>query len=255
MTRRKGATVSNATKVYLVPGVTGHELQRTQILAALFNPDNLIHVANAILLIAFAVRDVLLLRIFFVAGSLAALGYYYYQSPPLWEAIGWTAVYILIHCYWIWRILLERRSVVFSSDEEKLYGLAFQSLDRRKFATLLTFGEWRDAAVGELLQKHGEPVPEVLVPISGKVGIVVDGKKLLSLGPGKLIGTALVLIGERAPMDAVVEEPCRYLAWNVAVVRAILEKDPDLRHQLHAIVSIDLAEKLMELGSSPRSAG
>ena len=92
----------------------------------------------------------LLLRIFFVAGSVAALGYYYYQSPPLWEAIAWTAVYILIHSYWIWRILLERRPVILSPEEEKLYRLVFRSIDRRKIVALLTFGEWRDAVIGAM---------------------------------------------------------------------------------------------------------
>ena len=178
---------------------------------------------------------------------MAALGFYYYHSPPLWEAIAWTAVYILIHSYWIWRILLERRPVILSPEEEKLYRLVFRSIDRRKIVALLTFGEWRDAVVGDRLLKQGEPVAEVLVPISGKVGIFVDGKKLLSLGPGQLIGTALAFTHTPAPCDAVVEEPCRYLAWNVAVVTGFLEKDPELRHQMQAIVSGDLAEKLLAI--------
>jgi hypothetical protein len=186
-----------------------------------------------------------LLRVFFVAGSVAALGYYYYQSPPLWEAIGWTALYILIHAYWIWRILMERRPVVLSPDEERLYRLVFGSIDRHKVVALLTFGEWRDAAVGDRLLKKGELCTEVLVPISGKVGIVANGEKLISLGPGQLIGTALAFTGVPAPCDAVVEEPCRYLAWNVKVVSDFLEKDLELRNQMQAIVSNDLAEKLL----------
>ncbi len=213
-------------------------------MTTLFDPNYLIHVANVILLIAFAVRDVLLLRIFFVVGSLAALGYYYYQTPPLWAAIGWTAVYILIHAFWIWRILLERRPVVLSPEEEKLYRLVFRALDRRKFASFLALGAWRDAAVGDRLLKQGEPVPEVLVPISGRVGMVMDGKKILSLSPGHLIGTGMVLTSDRAPCDAVAEEPCRYVAWDLAVVDRFLEKDPELRNQLRAVVSGDLAEKL-----------
>ena len=44
------------------------------------------------ILAAFAVRDVLLLRSLFLAGSVFAIGYYYFQSPPLWTAIAWTVL-------------------------------------------------------------------------------------------------------------------------------------------------------------------
>lgn len=98
------------------------------------NPNYPINIANLLILAAFAVRDVLLLRSLFLAGSVFALGFYYLQSPPLWDAIGWTVVYCVIHAYCIVRIIMERRPVVLTPDEETLYRLAFRSLDKQKFA-------------------------------------------------------------------------------------------------------------------------
>jgi hypothetical protein len=60
-------------------------------------PNYLINIANLLILAAFAVRDVLLLRSLFLAGSAFAIGYYYFQSPPLWTAIAWTILYSVIH--------------------------------------------------------------------------------------------------------------------------------------------------------------
>lgn len=213
----------------------------------LFDPDYLIHIANVLLLVAFAVRDVLLLRCLFVAGSLFALGFYYYQSPPLWGAIAWTALYIVIHAYWIVRIIFERRPIVLTPDEENLYRLAFGSLDQRKFARLVGLGEWRDAEKGQQLLRAGEPIREVYALASGSVAAHMGDDFIGSVKAGQLVGTAAVLIDGVAPCDFVVEAPGRYIALPLAEVQAFLDKDPELRSQIRQIISAELAEKVLQL--------
>ncbi len=213
----------------------------------LFDPDYLIHAANVLLLVAFAVRDVLLLRCLFVAGSFFALGFYYYQSPPLWSAIAWTALYIVIHAYWIVRIILDRRPIVLTPDEETLYRLGFGSLDRRKFARLAGLGEWRDAEKGQQLLRAGEQLREVYALASGSVVVRMGDQFVGSVEPGQLVGTAGVLIDGVAPCDFVVEAPGRYIALPLADVQVFLDKDPELRSQIRQIISAELAEKLLQL--------
>jgi len=207
-------------------------------------PNYLINIANLLILAAFAVRDVLLLRSLFLAGSVFAIGYYYFQSPPLWTAIAWTVLYCVIHAYWIVRIMMERRPVVLAPDEETLYRLAFRSIDRRKFARLAGLGRWRDAEKGQALSKEGERVNEILALISGKIAARIGGKTAGILEPGKLVGTAGVLLNNIQQCDFVVETPCRYIAWPLAEVQQFLDKDPDLRAQIRDITSADLAAKI-----------
>jgi len=213
----------------------------------MLDPSYLIHIANLLLLVAFAVRDVLLLRSLFLAGSVFAIGFYYLQSPPLWDAIAWTVLYCAIHGYWIVRILMERRPVVLTPDEEALHRLAFSSLERRKFARLAGFGRWRDAEKGQELAKQGEHVKEILALISGKIVARARGQTIGTLGPGDLVGTASVIMNNVQECDFVVETPCRYIAWPIAEVQQFLEKDPDLRAQIRTIVNEDLATKMHEI--------
>jgi hypothetical protein len=217
------------------------------------NPHYLIHIANAILLVAFAVRDVLLLRSLFLAGSVIAIGYYYLQSPPLWDAIAWTALYCVIHTYWIVRILMERRPVVLTPDEETLHRLAFKSLTRRKFARLAGLGQWRDAQKGEELSKEGERVSELLALISGNIEARSGGQTLGHLGPGKAVGTASMLLHETHLCDFVVDTHCRYLAWPVAEVQQLLDRDPDLRAQILNLMSEELANKIRTMVHRPEN--
>lgn len=214
-----------------------------------FDPDYLIHIANVILLAAFVVRDILLLRILFVTGSFFAFGFYFFQSPPLWSAIGWTALYIVIHAFWICRILWERRPVVLNPDEQRLYDLGFGALDLRKFVTVVSLGEWRDGKPGEYIFRKGDPVSEIAIHVSGAVSMRLDGTELALLRPGNMIGTAVVLTSGTAPCDAVLEEPCRYLALSLPIVRELMAKDPELRDQVRVILNQDLSKKLLQVVS------
>ena len=217
-------------------------------------PDYLIHIANVILLAAFVVRDILLLRILFVTGSFFALGFYFLLSPPLWSAIGWTSLYIVIHAFWICRILWERRPVVLNRDEQRLHDLVFGTLDLRKFATLVSLGEWRDGKPGDYIFRQGDQVSEVAIHVSGAVSMRTDGTQLGLLRPGQMIGTALIITSGVAPCDAVIEEPCRYIALPQPIVQEFLAKDPELRDQLRVIVNQDLSAKLLQMASSVLAA-
>ncbi len=199
-----------------------------------------------ILLFAFAVRDVLLLRILFVAGSFAALGFYFYQSPPLWSAIGWTGVYIGIHTYWIVRICFERRPVILTPEEEKLFKLTFSKIDRRKFLTLVSIGRWKDGETGQYFFRHGEKVLQMSVLISGKVSVSVDGKHLVELLPGQVVGAGAVIAGV-APCDAIISESCRYITWDVANVDALRARDREFDSQFSDMVNKDLTAKLHQV--------
>jgi CRP-like cAMP-binding protein len=218
------------------------------------NPNYLINIANLLILVSFSVRDVLLLRILFLTGSVFAIGYYFLQSPPQWDPIAWTVLYCAIHGYWIVRILMERRPVELTPDEETLYRLAFSSLDRRKFARLAGFGRRRNADKGQTLSRQGERVNEILVFISGTIAAGVGDRPIGTLKPGHPVGTAGVLLNNIQECDFVVETPGRYIAWPLAEVQQFLERDPDLRAQVRDIMSADLAAKIHAMTLRMRSA-
>ena len=213
----------------------------------IWNPDYLIHVANAIAVAAFLARDVLLLRSLLVVGGVVVIGYYFSRSPPLWEAMGWSAIYMVIHIVWIWRILLERRPVVLNDEERALHKLTFQTIDDRKFSKILALGKWHDGRPGDSIFLQGEPVTEVAVAISGKVGAYLDGQRVGNMENGLIMGTATVISTGIAPCDALVEDNSRYISWVATTVDEMLAKDTDLRASIQDIVNVDLALKIRQL--------
>ena len=53
-----------------------------------------------------------------------------------------------------------------------------------------------------------------------------------------------MLLSDVQQCDFVVVAPCRYIAWPVAEMQPVMEKDPDLRAQIRDITSEDLAAKI-----------
>jgi CRP-like cAMP-binding protein len=212
--------------------------------------DYLVHFSNILLLVSYSVRDILWLRWFAVAAALTNIPYFLSQPETLWPPILWAGVFITINLYQILRIYLERRPVVLSEDEQKLYDMGFHSLRPREFVSLVLAGEWKNAVAGDKVLNEGQPVSSVCIPISGVVKVRKHGQELETSKPGRVIGTALALTGDPSPVDATFTEPGRYMCWPLYNIRSFLDKRPELRVTLQSLVNRDLAAKLERLASA-----
>jgi Popeye protein conserved region len=206
--------------------------------------DYLVHFSNVLMLAAYSVRDILWLRWFAVAAALTNIPYFLFQGTVLWPPILWAVVFTVINLYQIAQLYLERRPVVLSQDEQKLYDLGFQSLRPREFVSLSLVGEWKNADPGETVVSEGEPVSSLSIPISGAAEVQKSGERIGELKPGHIIGTALAFTGDPSPVRVTFTEPARYMHWSLSSLRRFVDMRPDLRTALQGLISRDLAQKL-----------
>jgi Popeye protein conserved region len=204
----------------------------------------LVHFSNILLVVSYSVRDILWLRWFAVAAALTNIPYFLLQGTVLWPPVLWALVFTAINLYQIVRLYLERRPIVLSQDEQKLYDLGFRSLRPREFVSLSLVGEWRSADAGERVVTEGEPVSSVCIPITGSADVRKQGASIGALRPGNIIGTALALTGEPSPVEVTFTEPARYMRWSLPSLRSFMDKRPELRITLQGLVNRDLAGKL-----------
>ena len=204
--------------------------------------DSLIHLGNALYVVAFAVKDILWLRIITVIGALALSFAFYFQK--LTSAIGWELVFAAINIVWIVLIIRERRPVKLREEEERLRELAFRSLTAREMKELLAFGYWRDAEAGETLIEEDATPDRLLVLYSGRVDVSVRGEKVSECGEGTLIGEVSFLTNSRTTARVTVSEPTRYVWWRNQELRDYMEDHAELRTLLLALMGADTASKL-----------
>jgi len=201
--------------------------------------------ANLIFISAYWVKDILLLRLLSIAGSLVVIPYYLLQAEPLWTPMIWSCVFISIHATRAWGIVSERRPVAFTDDEQLLYDKTFSELSPQQFKRLLAIGEWQDLDRGHVLHSTGDPPESLVAVVRGELEARREGRVLGRAGPGDLAGLASVLGGSPEIYDARVTQPARVMRWRVADLRELAMADERLTSALRKIAGAALAEKLI----------
>ncbi len=210
--------------------------------------DYFIHAANILLLLAYSVRDILWLRLFAVAASLIAMPFYVLQPTLLWAPLGWSALFAAINMFQSWRLFVERRPVRLTPDEEEVRRLAFHDLAPRKVLQVLSIGSWTTAETGERLIESGKSLKVLPLIVRGKVRVTKGERVIGELGRGSFVGSALLLSGAPADVDAVAMEPVRAMRWEVRTLERYLSANPETRVVMQGHLARDLAGKLVQLG-------
>jgi Popeye protein conserved region len=206
--------------------------------------DYFIHAANILLLAAYSVRDILWLRVLAVASALAAIPYFLLQPTPLWAAFGWSVLFTGINIFQTWRLVVERRPVKLTAEEEEVRRLVFRDLPPKKVLQVISVGTWESPSLGQQLIAPGQPLESLALIVRGKVRVSQEGRLLAELGPGQIVGSALLLSGARVDIDAVTTECTRTLRWNVATLERYLDANPETRNLFQGHLARDLAGKV-----------
>ncbi len=218
-----------------------------------FNPNYFIHAANVLLLVAYSVRDILWLRLFAVGASLISIPYFVLQPTMLWAPLSWSVVFAAINLLQSWRLFIERRPVKLTSEEEDIRRLAFRDLPPRKVLQVLSVGSWTTLEIGQRLIESGKRPETVSLIVRGKVRVTRDGRVLGELIASDVVGSALILSGIPADMDAVVVEPGRAMRWEIAALETYLNANPETRTIMLQHVARDLAEKVERVTEADRN--
>jgi CRP-like cAMP-binding protein len=206
-----------------------------------------LHAANIILVVGYSVRDIFWLRLLAAASSFIALPFYFLQPTTLWPPILWTILFAGINLFQSWRLYLERRPVQLTSEEEQVRRLAFPDLPPRKLLQTLDLGVWTNEAPGKRLIESGKLPDTVAMLVHGKVRVAKGGRILGDLTAGDIVGSALLMAGVPADVDAVVIEPVRAVCWQVGTLEAYLNANPEVRIAMLRHLSRDLAAKVGHL--------
>jgi hypothetical protein len=200
--------------------------------------------ANVLLLVGYSIREVLWLRLLAAASSFIAIPYYAMQPAPLWAPIIWNVGFATINLFQSWRLYLERRPIQLTAEEEDARQLAFPDLPPREVLRVLNIGSWIDCKTGERLIERGKQAETISLIIHGRVRVSRDERVIVELVAGDIVGSALLMTGVPADVDAVVVEPTRAISWEVASLDQYLAANPKTRITMLEHLSRDLAGKI-----------
>ena len=203
------------------------------------------HLAFALILLSFLVRDIIWLRALSIVASIASITYNYLApARPMWLVIDWNLVFIgvnLIQIVLLWR---ERRAIDFSEEEREIYETNFKRLSPVEFLRLLRIAFWLEVGADKTLVEANDSGAHVLLIYSGRAAVEKNGKRLTELRGGDFVGEMSFLTGQPTAARVVTTEPSRCLRWERAALQALLDRNPSMRNALQAELSDDMARKL-----------
>ena len=193
-------------------------------------------------------------------------------TPDLFQALRETndedlfpvfydQLFIIINLYYILRWLLSRDevavSIEWSKQEEELYSNCFAGLGfrRAQFSRLLRSATFVNASeASDVLTVQGEPIYDLVVPLSGEVEVRVDGAVATTMRPYQLVGEASLLENLQST-DGKLHMPSRatvvaasgssYVRWPQSAFYELQEdEDRDFAYAIQLMIARSLSDKL-----------
>ena len=140
------------------------------------------HLAFGLIAFSFLVKDIFWLRIVSIAASLFSV-FYNYTIPvePMWLAINWNFVFIVVNVYHIGVILYEKRAVKMDEKDEELYQTLFKEMTPVEYLKISRAAEWVTLKSGQRIITQGMPVPDLYLIYNGTVDVLVDGEEVVEI--------------------------------------------------------------------------
>ncbi len=208
----------------------------------MLSSDILVHIGSFLLLLAYLVRDQILLRAVIILGTIFYIVYYILMEAPLWSALLWNVSFVVINLIMIVVIYSDKTSFVMSEKEAKLYQV-FYTLSPGEFKKLLKIADWFDGSSEEKITTEGEIPSRLYFIINGEALIARDDKKFI-VGPNVFIGELAYLTKKPATATVKLTDKVVAISWKTTSLTKLLASNPQMKIAFDGLLNQDLAAKL-----------
>jgi hypothetical protein len=200
--------------------------------------------ANFLFCLAYVLRDMAWLRAITILAASCTLPYFYYQTEPLYSAMGWQIAFIVINGINLTILLLERRPVKLTERQRWLHERTFRTMSPREMLRLLDKGQRRQLDSGKVLMRQNAHLDQLILLLEGQAEVRVDGQCKAELEPGDFVGEMSLVTGEPTSAEVVGRTAIEYMVWERDIIDRIYQRQPELKDAIQAMLGMDMARKL-----------
>jgi len=181
------------------------------------------------------------LRVVSILASLFSV-FYNYTIPetPMWLAINWNIVFVLVNIYHIAVIIYEKRPIKMQPKDKELYETMFKDLSPVEYLKISKVAEWKKYKSGQSLIVQGMPVDDLILIYNGTVNVIVDGEGVANLKDGQFVGEMSFLTEKPATATCKVEHDTECLVWKQPEFKELLKRNPSLYYTIQSLLSNQL---------------
>ena len=204
------------------------------------------HLAFGLIAFSFLVKDILYLRLVSVVASLFSVLYnFYIPVEPMWIAIGWNIIFILLNLYHVAVIIYEKRPVDMTDKEKELYDTMFRNLTPVEFLKITKVAEWVKYDTPLPIIAQGKPVKDLILIYNGTVDVLVNDNKVAELKDGQFVGEMSFLTEKPATATCRVEHNAECLVWPQKDFKDLLKRNPSLYFTIQSLLSEQVSNNLV----------
>jgi len=204
------------------------------------------HLAFGLIAFSFLVKDILYLRILSILASLFSVLYnFYIPLEPMWLAINWNIVFVLVNIYHIAVIIYEKRPVQMDSKEKELYETMFRGLTPVEFLKVTKIAQWKQFKAPLPIITQGKPVNDLILIYNGMVDILVNDNKVAELKDGQFVGEMSFLTEKPATATCKVTHNTECLVWPQKDFKDLLKRNPSLYFTIQSLLSEQVSNNLV----------
>jgi hypothetical protein len=204
------------------------------------------HLAFGLIAFSFLVKDILYLRILSILASLFSVLYnFYIPVEPMWLAINWNIIFVLVNIYHIAVIIYEKRPVKMSSKEKELHETMFRGLTPVEFLKITKIAKWKKYKTPLPIITQGKPVNDLILIYNGTVDVLVNDNKVAELKDGQFVGEMSFLTEKPATATCKVEHNAECLVWPQKDFKDLLKRNPSLYFTIQSLLSEQVSNNLV----------
>ena len=204
------------------------------------------HLAFGLIAFSFLVKDILYLRILSILASLFSVLYnFYIPVEPMWLAINWNIIFVLVNIYHISVIIYEKRPVKMSSKEKELHETMFRGLTPVEFLKITKIAKWKKFKSPLPIIQQGKPVNDLILIYNGMVDILVNDNKVAELKDGQFVGEMSFLTEKPATATCKVSHNTECLVWPQKDFKDLLKRNPSLYFTIQSLLSEQVSNNLV----------
>ena len=196
------------------------------------------HLAFGLIAFSFLVKDILWLRVVSILASLFSVFYnYFIPVEPMWLAINWNIVFVLVNLYHIAVIIYEKRPIKMEPKDKELYETLFKDLSPVEYLKISKVAQWITYKSGEKIIRQNTPVTDLVLIYNGTVDVAVDHKAVAQLKDGQFVGEMSFLTEKPATATCIVKHDTEWLVWKQPEFKELLKRNPSLYYTIQGLLS------------------
>ena len=208
----------------------------------------LLNCAYCIWLASFLSKDIVWLRSLTICGNIFVLPFYLHNFDTLWVSIIWVGIYTAINSVMLFLIYLERRPIVLSELEQKIYDSTFKSLEPRLYKKIIDMGNWEDLKPNVTLVNRDSDLDSLMLVVEGEAEVILKHGERKFIPAGGFIGEQSFITGQKTSADVTTgEEKTKILRWNSNILRNYINDKESLKDNIDLILTADLIHKIRSM--------